>query len=149
MCEKSKTQKVSIFSGIWDQSSSFLDAQAAPVLEPTTCRIGCHHTSFTCFHWTTPLPPPLSVRPRLPVSSYKSRSALPSLLWQKHFNCSFCPRVSCRQSEGWPFGPPSLLWLPPDSSITSTLHKHLSFSSVFAAGLCCVWNSKLNELAFI
>lgn len=89
-----KRTKVSIF-GLWDQNSSFLEAQAAPALEPTTCRISCHHTSFTCFHWTTPLPPPLSARPRLLGNSQK----------QQHFSCSFWPRVSCRQSESWPFGP--------------------------------------------
>lgn len=68
-----------------------------------SCCISCHHTSLTCFHWTTPLPLSLSVWPRPLLNSYKSRSALLSA--SLRFNCSFCPRVSCRQSESWPFGP--------------------------------------------
>lgn len=63
-----------------------------------------------------------------------------ALLSQKHFKCRFCPHVSCRQSESWPLAPPPLLWLPPDSLITPTLRKHLSFPIVFSAGVVCILN---------
>lgn len=144
-----KSKNASVLCWTWDWNSSLPDLKAVRILD--ACCISWHHTSFTCFHWTTPLPQSLSVWPRLLMNSYKSRSVLlsASLFFQRNSLTVVCAPALRADNHNLDLLVPHRCY---DFLLTAQLLQLCTntwASLVFAAGLWRILNSKLNELTFI